>query len=141
MIFQDKVDLIIVGAGPAGLAAAIAARESGVSSLLVLERENEPGGILRQCIHNGFGLHRFSEELTGPEYAWRDIPILSASSVIVIPSLAQIAFINRPCLSILLRDFSLQFLINAYLFRSLSMRIHSTAYQCISIAHLHLALR
>lgn len=68
-----KRDVVIVGGGPAGLAAAIAARESGVSSLTVLEREREPGGILRQCIHNGFGLHRFGEELTGPEYAQRDI--------------------------------------------------------------------
>jgi sarcosine oxidase subunit alpha len=67
------VDLLVIGAGPAGLAAAIAAREAGVESLLVLEREKEPGGILRQCIHNGFGLHRFKEELTGPEYAARDI--------------------------------------------------------------------
>lgn len=68
-----RVDILIVGAGPAGLAAAIAAKESGINSLVVLERENEPGGILRQCIHNGFGLHRFKEELTGPEYAQRDI--------------------------------------------------------------------
>ena len=68
-----QVDILIIGAGPAGLAAAIAARESGISSILVLERENAPGGILRQCIHNGFGLHRFQEELTGPEYAARDI--------------------------------------------------------------------
>ncbi len=67
------VGVLVVGAGPAGLAAAIAAREAGVQSLVVLERENEPGGILRQCIHNGFGLHRFKEELTGPEYAQRDI--------------------------------------------------------------------
>ena len=67
------VDILIIGAGPAGLAAAIAARESGIGSILVVERDNEPGGILRQCIHNGFGLHRFKEELTGPEYAQRDI--------------------------------------------------------------------
>ena len=67
------VDLLIIGAGPAGLAAAISARENGVKSILILERESEPGGILRQCIHNGFGLHRFQEELTGPEYAQRDI--------------------------------------------------------------------
>ncbi len=70
---NEQVDILIVGAGPAGLAAAIAAKESGVDSLLVLEREAEMGGILRQCIHNGFGLHRFGEELTGPEYAQRDI--------------------------------------------------------------------
>ncbi len=67
------VDVLIIGAGPAGMAAAIAAREAGVENLLVLERENNMGGILRQCIHNGFGLHRFKEELTGPEYAQRDI--------------------------------------------------------------------
>ena len=70
---ERNVDILIIGAGPAGLAAAIAAKESGIDSLLVLERETEPGGILRQCIHNGFGLHRFKEELTGPEYARRDI--------------------------------------------------------------------
>ncbi len=68
-----KVDVLIVGAGPAGLAAAIAVKEAGVDNLVVLEREPEPGGILKQCIHNGFGLHRFREELTGPEYAQRDI--------------------------------------------------------------------
>ena len=67
------VDVLVVGAGPAGMAAAIAAREAGVDNLLVLEREEHMGGILRQCIHNGFGLHRFKEELTGPEYAQRDI--------------------------------------------------------------------
>ena len=66
-------DILIIGAGPAGLAAAIAAKEQGIDSIVVLERESEPGGILRQCIHNGFGLHRFKEELTGPEYAQRDI--------------------------------------------------------------------
>ena len=70
---ERLVDVLIIGAGPAGLAAAISARENGVENLLVLERESEPGGILRQCIHNGFGLHRFKEELTGPEYAQRDI--------------------------------------------------------------------
>ncbi len=68
-----KVDVLVVGAGPAGLAAAIAAKKAGCDSLIVLEREDHPGGILRQCIHNGFGLHRFKEELTGPEYAQRDI--------------------------------------------------------------------
>ena len=68
-----SVDILIVGAGPAGLAAAIAAKQAGVDNLVVLEREENAGGILRQCIHNGFGLHRFKEELTGPEYAQRDI--------------------------------------------------------------------
>ncbi len=70
---DQRVEVLIIGAGPAGLAAAIAAHESGIRSILVLEREDQPGGILRQCIHNGFGLHRFREELTGPEYAQRDI--------------------------------------------------------------------
>ncbi len=65
--------LVIIGGGPAGLAAGIAAREAGVTDLVILEREDEAGGILRQCIHNGFGLHRYGEELTGPEYAARDI--------------------------------------------------------------------
>ncbi len=64
-------DLIIIGGGPAGLAAAIAAYDAGVRDILILERDDRLGGILRQCIHNGFGLHRFGEELTGPEYAYR----------------------------------------------------------------------
>ncbi len=64
-------DLIVVGGGPAGLAAAISAKKSGLENVLVLERDDRPGGILLQCIHNGFGLHYFGEELTGPEYAGR----------------------------------------------------------------------
>lgn len=68
-----RTGVLIVGAGPAGLAAAIAAKRAGCNDLIVLEREDSAGGILRQCIHNGFGLHRFGEELTGPEYAARDI--------------------------------------------------------------------
>ena len=68
---MKNVDLVIVGGGPAGMSAAVAAYESGVKNLLILERDSHLGGILQQCIHNGFGLHRFGEELTGPEYAWR----------------------------------------------------------------------
>ena len=64
-------ELVIIGGGPAGMSAAIAAYESGIRDILILERDDSLGGILRQCIHNGFGLHRFGEELTGPEYAWR----------------------------------------------------------------------
>lgn len=64
-------DLVIIGGGPAGMSAAIAARESGIQDILVLERDGQLGGILQQCIHNGFGLHMFGEELTGPEYAWK----------------------------------------------------------------------
>ena len=66
-------DIVIVGGGPAGLAAAVSAKKSGVDSILILERDKELGGILNQCIHNGFGLHTFKEELTGPEYAARFI--------------------------------------------------------------------
>ncbi len=66
-------DIVIVGGGPAGLAAAVSAKKSGIDSILILERDNELGGILNQCIHNGFGLHTFKEELTGPEYASRFI--------------------------------------------------------------------
>ena len=66
-------DLIIIGGGSAGLAAAVSAKRQGIDNLLILERDHELGGILNQCIHNGFGLHTFREELTGPEYAQRFI--------------------------------------------------------------------
>ena len=66
-------DIVIIGGGPAGLAAAASAKRNGVDSILILERDKELGGILNQCIHNGFGLHTFKEELTGPEYAGRFI--------------------------------------------------------------------
>lgn len=64
-------DLVIIGGGPAGMSAALAAYEKGIRDILILERDENLGGILQQCIHNGFGLHNFGEELTGPEYAWR----------------------------------------------------------------------
>ena len=66
-------DIVIIGGGPAGLAAAVSAKKNGIDSILILERDRELGGILNQCIHNGFGLHTFKEELTGPEYAGRFI--------------------------------------------------------------------
>ena len=70
---MKSYDIVIIGGGPAGLAAAVSARKEGVGSILILERDKELGGILNQCIHNGFGLHTFKEELTGPEYAGRFI--------------------------------------------------------------------
>lgn len=74
-------DLIVVGGGPAGLAAANSAWEKGLKKILIIERDKELGGILNQCIHNGFGLHRFKEELTGPEYASRFIKMLESTGV------------------------------------------------------------
>ncbi|HHV94781.1 MAG TPA: FAD-dependent oxidoreductase [Firmicutes bacterium] len=71
-------DVAVIGGGPAGLAAALAARRAGAEHVTILERNHELGGILQQCIHNGFGLHRFKEELTGPEYAYRFIPQVEA---------------------------------------------------------------
>ena len=76
-----NIDLVIIGGGPAGMCAALSAYKAGASDILVLERDKNLGGILQQCIHNGFGLHRFKEELTGPEYAYkcekelRELPI------------------------------------------------------------------
>ena len=74
-------DIVIVGGGPAGLAAAVSAKRNGAESILVLERDKELGGILNQCIHNGFGLHTFKEELTGPEYAQRFIDQLLEENI------------------------------------------------------------
>lgn len=68
-----EVDLLIIGAGPAGLAAAVEAKKNGLESVLLVERNEEAGGILQQCIHDGFGLHRFGEALSGPQYAQRFI--------------------------------------------------------------------
>ncbi len=95
--------LLIIGGGPAGLAAAVAAHEAGVSDILILERDNELGGILNQCIHNGFGLHTFQEELTGPEYAARfiarvqelEIPCLLNTMVMDISSERVVTAMNR----------------------------------------------
>ena len=74
-------DIVIIGGGPAGLAAAIAARKAGIQDILILERDSSLGGILNQCIHNGFGLHTFKEELTGPEYAARYIAMVEEKKI------------------------------------------------------------
>ncbi len=78
---MKSYDIVIVGGGPAGLAAAASAKENGIDSILILERDKELGGILNQCIHNGFGLHTFKEELTGPEYAGRFIEKVEALNI------------------------------------------------------------
>ena len=78
---MKSYDIVIVGGGPAGLAAAASAKENGIDSILILERDRELGGILNQCIHNGFGLHTFKEELTGPEYAGRFIEKVEALGI------------------------------------------------------------
>jgi NADPH-dependent 2,4-dienoyl-CoA reductase/sulfur reductase-like enzyme len=79
-----KYDAVIIGAGPAGLAAAVSMRKSGIEKILIVDRESSAGGILNQCIHNGFGLHKFNEELTGPEYAERYMKLVDDAGMEVI---------------------------------------------------------
>ena len=81
MVIARHLDLAIIGSGPAGLAAAVKARQSGIKDVVIFERDERPGGILPQCIHNGFGLQKFKAELTGPEYANRYIKMAQAQSV------------------------------------------------------------
>ena len=96
-------DLVIIGGGPAGMAAAVSAYGKGIRDLLIIERDESLGGILQQCIHNGFGLHMFKEELTGPEYAWRyekmildlGIPFKLNSMVVDISKDKVITYVNE----------------------------------------------
>ena len=98
-----RADLVVIGGGPAGMAAAVAAYEKGLRDILILERDDALGGILRQCIHNGFGLHRFGEELTGPEYAYRyeklvreyGIPFMLNTMVIDVDENKVVTAMNR----------------------------------------------
>lgn len=95
---NKKKELVIIGGGPAGMAAALAAYEKGIQDILILERDKELGGILNQCIHNGFGLHTFKEELTGPEYAARYVDMVTAKQI---PSLLHTMVVDvqsgNPC--------------------------------------------
>ena len=96
-------DIVIIGGGPAGLAAAVSARENGIENIMILERDNTLGGILNQCIHNGFGLHTFKEELTGPEYAARfiakveemEIPYKLGTMVLSVGKDKTVTYMNR----------------------------------------------
>ena len=101
-------DVIVIGGGPAGLAAALEARRTGAARVLILERNNELGGILNQCIHNGFGLHYFKEELTGPEYAGRFIAELEGSGIDVLLGAMVLDFNDGKTLHVMSRSHGYQ---------------------------------
>ena len=100
---MEERQIVIIGGGPAGLSAAVAAKNAGADDILIIERDERLGGILNQCIHNGFGLHTFKEELTGPEYAKRyidqvidlGIDYLLNTMVVDIDDKRQVTYMNR----------------------------------------------
>ena len=100
---MNNVDIVVIGGGSAGLAAAISAYDGGVHDILLIEKSHELGGILNQCIHNGFGLHTFKEELSGPEYAYRfiekfnerKIPYLLNTLVLSVSKNLQVTYCNE----------------------------------------------
>jgi NADPH-dependent 2,4-dienoyl-CoA reductase/sulfur reductase-like enzyme len=95
VIAEARYDVVVIGAGPAGLAAAVRLRELGVERVLVVDREEEPGGILQQCVHTGFGLHLLKEDLTGPEYAERWIDRSRERGVEMMLSSAAVDIVDR----------------------------------------------
>lgn len=99
-----NVDLAIIGGGPAALASAYSASQNGINDILIIERDNRLGGILNQCIHNGFGLHKFKEELTGPEYAYRYQRLVEKTNVKVMLNSMVISLDNNKTLTVLSKD-------------------------------------
>lgn len=105
---MEFYDLVVIGGGPAGLAAASEAKKNGIDKVLILERDKEAGGILNQCIHNGFGLHYFKEELTGPEYAQRFINLAKEYKVEIRLNTMVLEFNNEKIIQAVSKDYGYQ---------------------------------